>query len=69
MAIDVNGLSREAVPPKFKATKAVPRREANPPESVTQNSASATPPTITINVDNPTIIEVDDSTLLIWIIE
>jgi len=41
-----------------------PAGGSNPPESVTQNSASTTPtspPTITINGDNPAVIEVGDS--------
>ena len=33
----------------------------NPPASVTQNSASSTPPTVTINGDNPAIVQVGDS--------
>src|ERR1019366_3584036 len=35
-----------------------PTGGTNPPESVTQNSASTTPPTITINGDNPAIITI-----------
>jgi hypothetical protein len=41
-----------------------PTLGSNPPKSVTQNSASTTPsapPTITINGDNPAIIEVGDN--------
>jgi hypothetical protein len=37
---------------------------SNPPEFVTQNSASTTatiPPTITINRDNPALIELGDT--------
>ena len=44
---------------------AEPRRDSNPAESVTQNSASSspqdTPPTITINGANPAIIQVGDN--------
>ncbi len=46
------------------AAQQSPAAGSNPPESVTQNSASttaATPPTITINGDNPAIITVGDS--------
>jgi hypothetical protein len=38
-----------------------PTGGTNPPEFVTQNSASTTPPTITINGDNPAIIQVGNS--------
>ena len=38
-----------------------PAATSSLPESVTQNSASSTPPTITINGDNPAIITVGDS--------
>ena len=38
-----------------------PSGGSNPPESVTQNSASTTPPTITINGANPAVITVGDS--------
>ena len=38
-----------------------PSGGTNPPESVTQNSASTTPPTITINGANPAIITIGDS--------
>jgi hypothetical protein len=38
-----------------------PSTPPNLPKSVTQNSASSTPPTITINGDNPAIITVGDS--------
>jgi hypothetical protein len=34
---------------------------SNPPKSVTQNSASSTPPTITINGNNPAIITIGDT--------
>jgi len=47
------------------AAQQSPTGGANPPESVTQNSTSTTPPTtpptITINGDNPAIITVGDS--------
>ena len=43
------------------AAQPSPSGESNLPESVTQNSASTTPPTITINGDNPAIIQVGDS--------
>jgi len=51
-------------PASLSAAQQSPTGGSNPPESVTQNSASTTvttPPTITVNGDNPAIIEVGDS--------
>jgi hypothetical protein len=43
------------------AAQPSPTGGTNPPESVTQNSASSTPPTITINGANPAIITIGDT--------
>jgi hypothetical protein len=43
------------------AAQPSPAATSSFPESVTQNSASTTPPTITINGDNPAIITIGDS--------
>jgi hypothetical protein len=43
------------------AAQPSPTGGTNPPESVTQNSASTTPPTITIMGNNPAIIDVGES--------
>ena len=43
------------------AAQQSPAAGSNPPVSVTQNSATTTPPTITINGDNPAYLNVGDS--------